>query len=296
MQHQENRNRETPPKPERYVIKSIAVGIDCSPHSMASLKAAAELAARMNAELIGIFVEDINLLRIADLPFSQEIRLYSAQPESMSTAELERLLRMQARQAETSLQHEAEIFRVHHTFNVRRGIVPREVIAAALEADLLVLGRSGRSPTCRKGLGSTARSALSGSTKNVMLMRTGFSAEHEAILVLFDGSEGSKAALRIALSLVRSGNTLHILILPQTENEKATLEKELSKLIPSGILRVEYHMLPSVTDSRIIARYIRMADSGLLVLSDHMNLPQETVHSLINEVDYPVLLVRNQSS
>ncbi|NTV20937.1 MAG: universal stress protein, partial [Chlorobium limicola] len=227
-----------------------------------------------------------------DLPFSQEIRLYSAQPESMSTTELERLLRMQARQAETSLQREAEIFRVHHTFNVRRGIVPREVLAAALEADLLVLGRSGRSPTCRKGLGSTARSALSGSAKNVMLMRTGFSAEHEAVLVLYDGSEASKTAVAIALNLIRPGNILHILILPQIEGSGKAMRKELSRSIPAGLLRVEYHLLPPVTDSRILARYIRLADSGLLVLSDRMNLPSETVHDLVNEIDYPVLLVR----
>jgi nucleotide-binding universal stress UspA family protein len=259
---------------------------------MASLKAAAELAARMNAELIGIFVEDINLLRVADLPFGQEIRLYSAQPESMSTTELERLLRMQARQAETSLQREAEIFRVHHTFNVRRGIVPREVLAAALEADLLVLGRSGRSPTCRKGLGSTARSAIAGSAKNVLLMRTGFSAEHEAVLVLYDGSEASKTAVAIALNLIRPGNILHILILPQNEGSGKEMEKEISRSIPAGQLRVEYHLLPPVTDTRILVRYIRLADSGLLVLSDRMNLPQETVYGLINEIDYPVLLVR----
>ena len=294
MQHQENRNRETPPKPERYSIRSIAVGIDCSPHSMASLKAAAELAARMNAELIGIFVEDINLLRIADLPFGQEIRLLSSEPESMNTAELERLLRMQARQAETSLQREAGILRVHHTFNVRRGIVPREMIAAALGADLLVLGRSGRSPTCRKGLGSTARSAIAGSAKNVLLMRTGFSAEHEAVLVLYDGSEATKTAVAIALNLIRPGNILHILMLPQNEGSGKEMEKEISRSIPAGQLRVEYHLLPPVTDTRILARYIRLADSGLLVLSDRMNLPQETVYGLINEIDYPVLLVREK--
>lgn len=295
MQQNENRNREYPPKPpDTHIIRSIAVGIDCSPHSMASLKAAAELAARMHAELLGIFVEDINLLRMAELPFSQEIRIYSSSPENIDTAELERLLRMQARQAESLLQREAELFRVRHSFRVRRGIVPKEVIAAALDADLLVLGRSGRSPTCRKGLGSTSRKALSGSTKNILFMRPGFSAEHESVLVLYDGSEGSKTALGIALSLVRSGNTLHMLILPQAEDDQVTLKKELSSLIPAGVLRVEYHMLPSVTDSSILARHIRLADAGLLVLSEHMNLPPETVHSLVNDIDYPVLLIREK--
>ena len=40
-------------------IRHIAVALDCSPHSRASLGAAAELARLLNAELTGIFVEDI---------------------------------------------------------------------------------------------------------------------------------------------------------------------------------------------------------------------------------------------
>jgi len=293
MQQTEHSNRKPPEKSGSYAIRSIAVGIDCSPHSMASLKTAAELAARMHAELLGIFVEDINLLRMAELPFSQEIRIYSPKPENLDTAELERLLRMQAKQAEASLQREAQLFRVHHSFRVRRGMVPKEVIAAALGADLLVLGRSGRSPTCRKGLGSTARTALSGSAKNVLLMRTGFSTEDESVLVLYDDSEPSKSAIAIAIDLLRPGNTLHILMLPQLEGDDKAMAHELSMLIPQDMLRVEYHTLPAITDSRILARYIRMADSGLLVLGDRMNLPSETIYNLIDEIDYPVLLVRD---
>jgi len=293
MQERTNSNRKNHEKPGPPEIRSIAVGIDCSPHSLASLKTAADLASRMHAELLGIFVEDINLLRLTELPFCQEIRQYSPAPEKIESTELERMLRSQARQAEASLQREAEIFRVRHSFSVRRGNVPKEVVAAALQADLLVLGRSGRSPTCRKGLGSTARNALSGSLKSILLMHEGYAAENEAVLVLCDGSDASKAALAIAIRMLRPGNTLHILLLPQYEGHEHLLESELSGQLPPGILRVEYHVLPHVSDSRILARYIRMADSGLLVLSDRMNLPAETVHNLINDIDYPILLVRS---
>ncbi|WP_363318814.1 universal stress protein [Chlorobium sp.] len=292
MLEKAERNQEYPEQPHTPGIRSIAVGIDCSPHSLASLKTAAELAARMQAELLGIFVEDINILRLAELPFCQEIRQYSPEPEQIESAGLEQMLRSQAKQAETSLQREAEIFRIRHTFSIRRGNVAKEVVAAALEADLLVLGRSGRSPTCRKGLGSTARGALSGSPKNILLMRTGYIAENEAVLVLCDGSDASKASLAIAIRMLRPGNILHILLLPQYEGHEHLLESELARQLPPGVLRVEYHVLPPVTDSRILARYIRMADSGLLVLSDRMSLPAETVHNLINDIDYPVLLVR----
>ncbi|NTW11260.1 MAG: universal stress protein [Chlorobiaceae bacterium] len=274
----------------------IAVAIDCSPQSMASLAAAAELARLMQAELTGIFVEDANLLRMAALPFTHEVRIYTSGPEKIDSAHLERSLRLQAREAEAALEHYAAEFMLRHSFRVCRGMVPAEVMSASVEADLLVLGRSGRSPGCRKGLGSTVRSALAGSAKNILIMQKGFSPAEEPILVLYDGSEASRAALRMAENLLQRGNTLHILILAPSAKELKSMEAELSESVPAGILRVEYHVLPTgLDDSAILARYIHMAGSGLLVLSDRMSLPAETVHNLIGAIDYPVLLVRGNS-
>ncbi len=271
------------------LIRHIAVALDCSPHSLASLNAAAELARRMHADLTGIFVEDLNLLRMAALPCSHEIRIYTDEPEKIDLLQLERSLKRQAREAESALQHIAKEFMVEHSFRVCRGMVPAEVILAAHEADLLVLGRSGRSPSCRKGLGSTAKKALAEGKRPLLLMRTGFAAKEWPVLVLYDGSTGSQQALSTALSLAEPG-TLHVLILGETPEEAMLMEQELSATITRPETVIEYHRLP-LHDGKTLARYIRMADSGLLVLSDRMRLPIETVHTLINEIDYPVLLV-----
>ena len=44
-------------------IRRILVALDASPASLSAMQNAVELAARLGAELIGLFVEDINLLR-----------------------------------------------------------------------------------------------------------------------------------------------------------------------------------------------------------------------------------------
>ena len=44
------------------LIHHIAVALDCSPYSIASLRVAAELAQRLHADLTGIFVEDIRAI------------------------------------------------------------------------------------------------------------------------------------------------------------------------------------------------------------------------------------------
>ena len=55
-------------------IKRIIVALDASAHSQAAMDAAASIAELLEAELIGVFVEDINLVRVAQLPFVREVQ------------------------------------------------------------------------------------------------------------------------------------------------------------------------------------------------------------------------------
>lgn len=276
---------------ESRLIRSIAVAIDCSPHSKASLDAAAEMASRLKAELIGIFVEDINLLNIAGLPFAEEIRFYSSSTGKLDTGELERMLRLQARQAHELLQQSAEPRKVRHSFRVVRGMVSEQIMTAAPEADILVLGRSGRSPSCRKGLGSTARTALNEGTMPVLLMRPGITAAEGPLLVLFDASDASRRALSLALAIAAPASTLHLLVTDPDPEAPEQYRQETKALVSAAGIETEYHHLP-FTKGVQLARFIRMIDSGLLIIGEGMNLPADTIRELIDEIDYPVLLVR----
>ena len=273
------------------MIHSIAVAIDCSPHSKASLEAAAEMAARLKAELIGIFVEDIDLLHMAGLPFAEEVRLYSATTTKLDTAQLERMLRQQAGQAQELLRHAAEARTLRHTFRVLRGMVPEQLMLAAPEADMLVLGRSGRSPSCRKGLGSTARTALAEGRMNVMLMRPGITAAEGPLLVLYDESEAARRAFETALEIAGPSSTLNLLVTDPAPEAVERCRLETEALMSEKGIESEYYHLP-FTDSRQLISFIRMIDSGLLVIGEGINLPAETLRELIDNIDYPVLVVR----
>ena len=276
----------------RITIKRIAVALDCSPHSRASLYAAAEIAGLLHAELLGIFVEDINLIRMAELPFSQEIHLYTARSEPLDTLKLERLLRLQAKEAYELFRQAAERFGVSHTFRTLRGLVPSEVLAAALETDLLALGRSGRTPVCRRGLGSTAKKAIEEAKTNILLTRPGFQSGNP-LLVIYDGSPGAKRALESALGIARRENMLHVFLITNNSQRASRLRDEAETIIGGRAEKKEFHMVPW-TDSSMLSQCIRMTGSGLLVLSDcNEAVSPETVYRLIDEIDYPVLLVRS---
>ncbi len=273
-------------------IHRISVALDCSPYSKTSLMAAAELAGLLQAELHGVFVEDINLLRMAELPFSHEIHLRTARSEPLDTIKMERLLQLQAKKAHELFKQAAMRFGVPHTFRILRGLVPSEVLAATLESDLLAMGRSGRTPVCRRGLGSTARKAIEEAKTNLLLTRADFRRD-SPLLVLFDGSPGAKHALEAALDLASKESTLHVFLVGKGNRNNALLQHEAEKVIGESAVKKEFHTIPW-TDSDMLVRCINMTECGLLILSNSNEaFGAETVYRLIDTTEYPVLLVRS---
>ena len=88
---------------EELAIRRILVALDGSYHSLAALEAAAELAASLEAELHGLFVEDVNLLRVAGSPVAREVCYPFSRTTRPNQRTMERQLRAQATQALSSL-------------------------------------------------------------------------------------------------------------------------------------------------------------------------------------------------
>lgn len=99
-----------------------------------SIEAAAALADRVGAELVGLFIEDADLLRFAALPFAREIGFASAQRRRMDVTALERSLRAHAAEAERALASALERSAARWSFRVARGFAAAELLAAALGA------------------------------------------------------------------------------------------------------------------------------------------------------------------
>lgn len=107
------------------------------------LDAAAEMAAALEAELAGRFVEDTELLHFAALPFAREIGSRSAISRSMDPLAMERALRSKAAHARRALEAAAEAKPVRWSFSVVRGLVVDQLRAALSDADVVILATNG---------------------------------------------------------------------------------------------------------------------------------------------------------
>lgn len=103
-----------------------------APGSLSAPQAIARLAQDMQAELLGLFIEDEELLRFAALPFAAEVGLASAARRSLEPAAVERALRAQAERLRRALA--AALDPAHaFSFRVERASPARAVAAALAE-------------------------------------------------------------------------------------------------------------------------------------------------------------------
>jgi hypothetical protein len=131
-------------------------GAHASPESIAALELAAERAKRIQAELVGLFVEDANLLKLVQHPFAREVNLATCSGRTLDAATVEQELKVQATAARRTLEQTAGRLRVPWSFQVTRGAVQAELIAAALVA------RSPASEAVVRAVESTGCPALLG--------------------------------------------------------------------------------------------------------------------------------------
>lgn len=190
-------------------VEYILVALDMSPHSEAALAAAAELAAALQLELRGLYVEDVNLLRLCGLPFGIEYGSFTAKPRRIEQNHLEREFRMQASLLRKIMADVAGKKRIAWSFQVVRGGVTDQLLEAATSARMLSLGRVGRSPGKRTG--STAQ-AVAQRAQRPVVFQSRQRTLHGPYTVLYTGSPAAHRAVSLGVELAtQEGGTLKVL-------------------------------------------------------------------------------------
>lgn len=279
----------TTQKPSEAEIRRILVALDAGPHSLAAMEAAANLAARMQAEVLGLFVEDINLLRLAALPFARELASLAGSERALDSASMEQSLRAQAERVRRQLATAAERTRVRWSFRVARGRVLTEVLAHAPGIDMLILGTSGRSVRPMTNLGSTTREVISQASCSVMVLRHG-AAIDRPVVVVFDGSAVGHRALALAAQLAEQDHKNLVVLIPPTSDEQASaLQRDGERMLEARNMTARYARLRDNTPHALVESVHR--EGGRTLVLDATS-PVASAQALFDTLDCPLILVR----
>lgn len=242
-------------------VERILVAVDASPHSIAALQAAAEVAALLDAELEGLFVEDINLLYVCGLPFGREVGSYTATVRRLDSQAMERQLRVLAAVIREKMARAADRSHTRWSFQVRRGPVVTELLAASEGAAMLSLGRAGRRE--RKALGSTAQSVLGKASRPVLILGERGGLQYP-LTVVYTGSVASERALALGVSLARRSHTLLRVWVWAGEGEKPErLHTRLEATLARESVRARIETVFSATPMLAV---LQAGDGGTLIL------------------------------
>jgi nucleotide-binding universal stress UspA family protein len=206
--------------------RRIVVGLDPRTRER-ELEAAAAFAGQLGAELAGLFIEDVDLLRFAALPFAHEIGVASAARLKLDVDALERSMRGFAVAAARMLESTAGQVAIPWSFRVVRGDTTRELLRAAAEAlagdardelRLLLLG-DGDSPATRWAEAARATLAAQEAARRLQIVHSAdLSAleralrEGEPAVVVLQGKESVLAQQGLAAVLRESG--IPVIIVP----------------------------------------------------------------------------------
>jgi nucleotide-binding universal stress UspA family protein len=272
-------------------IRRILVALDASPRSLSALQAAVELAAKTEAELAGLFVEDEDLLSLAEAPFAREILYSTASQVALNRSGMERKFKAQAEQARKALAAAADRARVRWTFRTVRGKVAAEVLAAAGGADLLSLGREGWSAVRRPRIGSTVLAVMAEALPALILC------DRERmftlpVLICYDGTAVAQRALATAVQVAEAGAKVLILVLLAKDPEEVrTLKEETAQLLKGSPLRLHYRSVDPENEANLL-RILKSEKAGVLVLpAGKLFARREPIEGLMRDLETSLMFL-----
>jgi len=273
-------------------IRRIVVALDASRQSQVVLEAAAELAARLGADLVGLFIEDTNLLNLASSPFGRELSRFSATPHQMQSEQLERQLRIQASQLRRALAAAADRQQVSGTLRVVRGQIVPELVRAAAESDLIILGRADQSLARQRRLGNTARGFLAQTPCLTLLWQTE-TRLGPPVLAVYDGSAVAQRALALAAQLVQtSERALSVILVAEAQTIAQELQQTAATWLQTQALTATYRWLSSINLIRL-AQLVAQERGSVVVLPRASAWAQnEALLALLDEIRASVLVVQ----
>ena len=274
---------------EKQLPKRILVTMEQSGYGMSALRVAAGMAAELQGELLGLLVEDINLIRLAELPFSREVNLFEEGGYHLCLDSLEKQLHSQAERLRHNLASIAGQQKIPWSFRLARGRLAAEIMAALRETDVLIMGQMQRAFSQPFRLSSQF-------TKHRLLSATiplsqGF---RQPIMVFYNGSLSSDRALRTAALLVRkNGERRLVVILPAVEPARLVeLEHQVVNWQEQTQLQLRFmHLLNN--DISALVKLGRSRYVGALILGqDAFSLDEQSITELLDCPDYVVVLVK----
>lgn len=246
------------------VSRRITLTIDADSYTPNTVDIAVALAASLNAQLQGLFIEDSDLSRLVDLPCSTEITFPFATERALNKSSLQRSLRALGTQARDYLAKTAEGSSVQWNFSTISGKRTEVALTSTDESELLIIGQA--------------------SNYHMPAMHQRRS---RRILLIDDYSPSLLAALKVILEQTAATTTMELVLIGDNRSEKAESTENIENLM-RNVQNLSISRLP-LNDVGQVLKLVDMSPDYVII---SQNKPQLLIQKILQESVCPVILVK----
>jgi len=263
-------------------IRRILVALDTDERSAASLEEAARLAAGLEAELVGLFIEDAELLQAAALPMTRMVPQQARTLADFDPASMQRAYRIWSAEAHRSLEAVAAQWRIKWSFQIARGIYAEQLMATLRAGDLLALASSKHQRRSRTGVAALTVAAQAPCSLFLMYRRW---ETWKPVVVLYEGSEETLTMGRTLATIYNL--PLVTLVLGQSEEAAQSQTTAVRHYLGSADRPANLILVSPVSAERI-GDTLRELSPGIIIF-DRRGKLAPTIETALEVVNSSVL-------
>jgi hypothetical protein len=264
----------------------IVVAINAARRCGQTLELAAALATSVGADLEVVFIEDANLLRLADVPVTREVDRISGMTRELDSRRVLRALHCETRQLRRELSRIGKTTSVRSTVRVVRGHYLTEALAASASVDVTFVHGAGQ-PLPGEHLSSASVKPSASGAAHGRAQRPG---GRRPLWTLFDGSPASRRALEVAVKLARALACSPVVVLSARDTDGIERRKRAAQAAAG---RVDLRFLV-VAENRFseLSKALAPGTGSLLVLArKSADKEYGAARSTLASLAVPVVLV-----
>ncbi len=268
------------------------MGLTSASNAEKAMAAAAVLARVIEAQIVGLFVQEENMVELAEFPFARVLDFDSPKPREVSRQLMQQAYARRAAICRQVLSSHAEKARVSWSFSTQQGNVSAKVEEVAGSGDYVVL--SGE--TFGTGVHSLVRAArtVPAFVKGVVVATVHRESRAEGpIVAIDDGDETGVRTVSLAARLAKlEGRPLHLFVIAGADADAERIEARAAELVGGRQAMTIHRCMPGAPQS-IVAGLARL--SPFFVVADLEGEPisdDQVAVSLLRAARAPVLLVR----
>lgn len=272
----------TPARASTPVVAAFGASRRCAE----TLEMATALAKQVGADLEVVFVEDANLLRLADLPPTLEVDRLSGTTRRIDRAHILRTLNCEVRKLKKELTRVTKATTLRPTMRVVRGQVLSEALAASANVDVTFV-HAVRQMLPGERLPGALSSHDSTASARAMARRPRI---RRSVWTLFEGDAASTRAIEVASRMADTLRCSLTVLLASGGGEQAAAAKRQAHAA-AGLADVRFVEVAE-KGALLQGRMLASGAGGLLVLAKHSReLEDRATRDYLESLSVPLVLV-----